>query len=148
MKFSQKMPLYFFYTMVQKSQKWPKTQIKGESCLKWCSLLCSNSHAVCSFSRFVYYSRMFVYLPRGAHSMLGNAYQSKNFQQREFTPWPKDWENRVHLGTGACSLEHAHACSLACLAVSFFFGQGSTCIHCSHTLTHHVCFTPSTDSFP
>ena len=29
MKFSQKMPLYFFYTMVQKSKKWPKTQIKG-----------------------------------------------------------------------------------------------------------------------
>ena len=27
------MPLYFFYTMVQKSQKWPKTQFKG-SCLK------------------------------------------------------------------------------------------------------------------
>ena len=27
MKFSQKMPLYLFYTMVQKSQKWPKTQI-------------------------------------------------------------------------------------------------------------------------
>ena len=23
------MPLYFYYTMVQKSQKWPKTQIKG-----------------------------------------------------------------------------------------------------------------------
>ena len=34
MKFSQKMRLYFFYTMVQKSQKWPKTQIKGGSCLK------------------------------------------------------------------------------------------------------------------
>ena len=34
MKFSQKMRLYFFYTMVQKSQKWPKTQIKGGgSCL-------------------------------------------------------------------------------------------------------------------
>ena len=33
MKFSQKMPLYFFHTMVQKSQKWPKTEIKG-SCLK------------------------------------------------------------------------------------------------------------------
>ena len=29
MKFSQKMPLYVFYTRVQKSQKWPKTQIKG-----------------------------------------------------------------------------------------------------------------------
>ena len=29
MKFSQKMPLYFFYTMVQQSKKWPKTQIKG-----------------------------------------------------------------------------------------------------------------------
>ena len=52
MKFSQKMPLYFFYTMVQKGQKWPKTQIKGGSCLnsaalffgiktvlKWC---CAN----------------------------------------------------------------------------------------------------------
>ena len=23
------MPLNFFYTLVQKSQKWPKTQIKG-----------------------------------------------------------------------------------------------------------------------
>ena len=34
MKFSQKMPLYFFYTMVQKSQKWPKTQIKGGPALK------------------------------------------------------------------------------------------------------------------
>ena len=30
------MPLYLFYAMVQKSQKWPKTQIKGGggSCLK------------------------------------------------------------------------------------------------------------------
>ena len=28
-KFSQKMPLYLFSTMVQKSRKWPKTQIKG-----------------------------------------------------------------------------------------------------------------------
>ena len=27
------MPLNVFYIMVQKSQKWPKTQIKG-SCLK------------------------------------------------------------------------------------------------------------------
>ena len=34
-KLSQKMSLYLFYTMVQKSQKWPKTQIKGRgSCLK------------------------------------------------------------------------------------------------------------------
>ena len=29
------MPLYLFYTMVQKSQKWPKTQIKGGSCLNF-----------------------------------------------------------------------------------------------------------------
>ena len=29
MNFSQKMPLYCFYTMVPKSQEWPKTQIKG-----------------------------------------------------------------------------------------------------------------------
>ena len=28
------MPLDLFYTIVQKSQKWPKTQIKGGSCLK------------------------------------------------------------------------------------------------------------------
>ena len=28
------MPLNLFYTMVQKCQKWPKTQIKGGSCLK------------------------------------------------------------------------------------------------------------------
>ena len=28
---SHKMPLYLFYTLVQKSQKWPKTQIKGFS---------------------------------------------------------------------------------------------------------------------
>ena len=28
------MPLNLFHTMVQKSQKWPKTQIKGGSCLK------------------------------------------------------------------------------------------------------------------
>ena len=26
------MPLNLFYTMVQKSQKWPKTQIKGGVC--------------------------------------------------------------------------------------------------------------------
>ena len=30
------MPLYFFYTMVQKSQKWPKTQIKGGPALTLC----------------------------------------------------------------------------------------------------------------
>ena len=29
------MPLNLVYTMVQKSQKWPKTQIKGGSCLKF-----------------------------------------------------------------------------------------------------------------
>ena len=28
------MPLYLLYTMVQKSQKWPKTQIKGGPALK------------------------------------------------------------------------------------------------------------------
>ena len=46
MKFSQKMPLYLFYTMVQKSQKWPKTQIKGGggSCLKWLAQLIDFGH--------------------------------------------------------------------------------------------------------
>ena len=42
MKLSQKMPLYFFYTVVQKSQKWPKIQIEG-SCLNlkgtWAAIL-------------------------------------------------------------------------------------------------------------
>ena len=35
------MPLNLFYTMVQKSQKWPKTQIKGGSCLKGRLLICA-----------------------------------------------------------------------------------------------------------
>ena len=35
MKFSQKMRLYLVHTMMQKSQKWSETQIKGGgSCLK------------------------------------------------------------------------------------------------------------------
>ena len=29
------MSLYLFYTMVQKSKKWPKTQIKGGICLNF-----------------------------------------------------------------------------------------------------------------
>ena len=29
------MPFNLFYTMVQKSQKWPKTQIKGGPALNW-----------------------------------------------------------------------------------------------------------------
>ena len=33
------MPLNLFYTMVQKSQKWPKTQIKGGSCLNFIKTL-------------------------------------------------------------------------------------------------------------
>ena len=32
------MPLNLFHTMLQKSQKWPKTQIKGGSCLKFFAL--------------------------------------------------------------------------------------------------------------
>ena len=35
MRFPQKMPLYFFYTMVQKVKKWPNTQMEG-SCLTAC----------------------------------------------------------------------------------------------------------------
>ena len=34
MKFSQKMPLYLIYTIMQKSQRWPKTQTKGRPALK------------------------------------------------------------------------------------------------------------------
>ena len=37
------MPLYLFYTMVQKSQKWPKTQIKGGPALS-----CFVSLAFCT----------------------------------------------------------------------------------------------------
>ena len=39
------MPLNLFYTMVQKSQKWPKTQIKGGSCLNNRSFLLSTNFA-------------------------------------------------------------------------------------------------------
>ena len=31
---ANQMPLYIFYTMMQKSKKWPKSQIKGENCLQ------------------------------------------------------------------------------------------------------------------
>ena len=47
------MPLNLFYTMVQKSQKWPKTQIKGGSCLnKWTNnvqwaLFCVQHYDIC-----------------------------------------------------------------------------------------------------
>ena len=34
------MPLNIFYTMVQKSQKWPKTQIKGGPALNWFKMNC------------------------------------------------------------------------------------------------------------
>ena len=37
------MPLYLFYTIVQKSQKWPKTQIKGGSCLNDHVYLCLST---------------------------------------------------------------------------------------------------------
>ena len=33
-KFSRKMPLYVFHTMVQKCKKWPKTQIKGPALIQ------------------------------------------------------------------------------------------------------------------
>ena len=45
MKFSQKMPLNVFYTMVQKSQKWPKTQIKGGPALILLSLSLTHGTA-------------------------------------------------------------------------------------------------------
>ena len=37
------MHLNLFYTMVQKSQKWPKTQIKGGSCLNWLKMLATEN---------------------------------------------------------------------------------------------------------
>ena len=49
------MPLYLFYTMVQKSQKWPKTQIKGGSCLNllvWKSSLSLSLYFSFFFSRY------------------------------------------------------------------------------------------------
>ena len=55
MKFSHKMPLHVFYIMVQKGQKWPKTQIKGVPVQKWPNLrqaYCSHVHyeQVCKVS--------------------------------------------------------------------------------------------------
>ena len=48
------MPLYLFYTMVQKSQKWPKTQIKGGSCLKLSETLKSVAKDVLEMFEEVY----------------------------------------------------------------------------------------------
>ena len=50
------MPLNLFYTMVQKSQKWPKTQIKGGSCLKL-GFLKSLSCVLFFFSIFPWLSK-------------------------------------------------------------------------------------------
>ena len=43
------MPLNVFYTMVQKSQKWPKTQIKGGPALSFSGIKsrCKSSWMVC-----------------------------------------------------------------------------------------------------
>ena len=41
------MSLYFFYTMVQKSQRGPKTQFKGWSCLKTTGVHCNGGHETC-----------------------------------------------------------------------------------------------------
>ena len=38
------MPLYVLNTMVQNSQKWPKTQIKGGPALTCCSIVYKESH--------------------------------------------------------------------------------------------------------
>ena len=48
-------------------------------------------------------------------------------------PWQKNWDNRAHRGTGACSLKHARA--IVRLAwLSQFFGQGSRTRKSSHRL--------------
>ena len=45
-----------------------------------------------------------------------------------FTTWPKkNWDNRALCSTVACSLEHARACSLACVAVSIFLARVAKC---------------------
>ena len=53
------MPLNLFYTIVQKSQKWPKTQIKGGSCLNvyfvmlWSTSSCGSVHSRSVFTSVV-----------------------------------------------------------------------------------------------
>ena len=42
------MPLYLFYTMVQKSQKWPKTQIKGGPALTFVFKVKGNTTTIAS----------------------------------------------------------------------------------------------------
>ena len=43
-------------------------------------------------------------------------------------PGQKYWDNRALCSTGACSLEHARACSLACVAVSIFLARVAKCM--------------------
>ena len=55
------------------------------------------------------------------------------FSAKVLLPWPKKNETAARqLGTDACSLEHARACGLACVAVSIFFGQGSINVKKDH----------------
>ena len=86
MKFSQKMPLYFFYTMVQKSQKWPKPQIKEGPAFKkkkyhrsFCHVVavdCENKLRVdfksfkeaCSKHLYQIHSRSFMTISSNLHS--------------------------------------------------------------------------------
>ena len=54
------MPLDLFYTMVQKSQKWPKTQIKG-SCLNTLPIAKNSFHqALIIFLLAAWWSRDYV----------------------------------------------------------------------------------------
>ena len=54
-------------------------------------------------------------------------------------PGQKNWDNRAPRGTGACSLEHARACSLACVAVSIFLARVVVGWHKTELKTPHLC---------
>ena len=45
------MPLYFFYTMVQKSEKWPKAQIKGGPALRRFAAVSMNFQNLYDFAQ-------------------------------------------------------------------------------------------------
>ena len=67
------MPLYFFYTMVQKSQKWPKTQIKGGSCLK-SGLPHSSTDLLLSRHKHSHNNNIYVQQQKIMNSLYGTQY--------------------------------------------------------------------------
>ena len=98
------MSLNLFYTMVQKSQKWPKTQIKGGSCLKpqvdiqWIlSVIIVWVRNGASKSVVMGNSHCLRFMLRWLGTVLGRT-KCANFLVKTYCLWHKHLENEIILG--------------------------------------------------